>query len=314
MNDFRKENLVPGGIFIAGLAVVAIIQGVLWGQAPDDCSLETFGADAAKAWNEHTHLPNTACYQKLFREHSNLEISQQAARDFEAILAEEHPRVGYKIGGHDASMWDKIGLPGPMFGVIYGEDAFFEDGDVVPIKGQVLNYEPDFLFRIGDVRANDAKTPEEAMPYISEICAFIELPLLLGDPNEIQDGFIYPFLMQATNTGARHGVIGECMDPNEDPNIFTNLRNMTVISANTDGTQRSIYKVGERDSVHPVIVVNQVAESLGKRGESLQVGDVISLGAMMEAFIDPAEPIDGKRHVHYYIGENVLSVSAGFSE
>ena len=58
----------------------------------------------------------------------------------------------------------------------------------------------------------------------------------------------------------------------------------------------------------------QVAESLAERGEVLQVGDLISVGAMMEAFIDVAVPIEGKRHVHYYIGDWVISVSAGFGE
>ena len=314
MRDLRKENWVYGGAFIAGLAVIAIIQSILWSRAPGDCSLETFGADAAAAWNNREHLAHSACYQKLFRDLSDLEASQQAARDMEEILAGDHPRRGYKIGGHDPSMWDTIGLPGPMFGVIYGEDAFFEDGATVPIDGQVLNYEPDLLFRIGDERINEATTVEEAMRYVDRIYAFIELPLLLGDPEELKDGFIYPFLMQATNLGARHGVIGEFLDTADDPDIFENLRNMTVISANPDGTQRSIYQVAERDSVHPVIVTLQVAESLRERGESLNAGDLISVGAMMEAFIDVAIPIEGKRHVHYYIGDRVISVSAGFGE
>ena len=100
----------------------------------------------------------------------------------------------------------------------------------------------------------------------------------------------------------------------QDPEIFENLRNLTVISANPDGTERSIYEVAKRDSVHPVIVALQAAESLRKRGESLKKGDVISVGAMMEEFIDPAVPIEGKRHVHYYIGDTVISVAAGFRE
>ena len=314
MQDLRKENWVYGGAFIVGLAIVAMLQYLFWSRAPGDCSVETFGEDAAAAWNNREYLAHSACYQKLFRDHSDLDLSQQAARDMEAILARDHPRRGYKIGGHDASMWDRIGLPGPMFGVFYGEDAFFENGATVPIRGQVMNYEPDMLLRIGDERINEAESVEEAMRYVDRIYAFIELPVLLGDPAELQEGFIFPFLMQATNLGARHGVIGEYLDTADDPEIFENLRNLTVISANPDGTERSIYEVAERDSVHPVIVALQAAESLRKRGESLKKGDVISVGAMMEEFIDPAVPIEGKRHVHYYIGDTVISVAAGFRE
>lgn len=314
MQDLQKKNWVQGGVFIVCLAVVALIQSIVWASAPKDCSLESFGADAASAWASNQHLPHSACYQKLFRKHSDLAISQQAARDMEAIIATEHPRQGYKIGGHDPSMWDKIGVSGPMFGVFYGDDAFFENGSVVPLDGQVLNYEPDLLLRIGDARINEAQTVEEAMRYIDRVYAFIELPLLLGDPAEIQDGMPFPYLMQATNLGARYGVVGEFLETADDPDIFENLSNLAVVSSNPDGTQRSIYKVAEIDSVHPVIVALQVAESLKARGEALAVGDVISVGAMMEEFVDPLAPLDGKRHVHYYIGDEVISVSAGFRE
>lgn len=314
MHDLRRENWVYGGGFVACLAVAAIIQYFIWNSAPEDCSLESYGADAAHAWNNNGKLSNSACYQKLFRSHSDLEVSQQAARDMETILAAEHPRVGYKIGGHDPSMWDKIGLPGPMFAPIYGENAFFESGDIVPLKGQALNYEPDLLFRIGDKRINEATTVEEALRYVDRVYAFIELPLLMGDPDEIQDGLPFPFLMQAMMLGGRYGVIGEYLETADDPNIFENLANMTVISANPDGTERSMFQVAVTDSVHPVIVTLQVADELKKRGEALQVGDVISVGAMMEEFIDPAEPYDGLRHVHYYIGDRVISVSAGIRE
>ena len=232
----------------------------------------------------------------------------------ETILAADHPRIGYKIGGHDPSMWDRIGLPGPMFAAVYGENAFFENGDIVPLNGQVLNYEPDLLFRIGDERINDATTVDEAMRYVDRVYAFIELPLLMGDPEEIQDGLPFPFLMQAMMLGGRHGVVGEYIDTADDPNIFENLANMTVISANPDGTERSMFQVAVTHSVHPVIVTLQVAEALRKRGESLEVGDVISVGAMMEEFTDPAEPYEGLRHVHYYIGDRVISVSAGIRE
>ena len=314
MNDLRKENWVYGGAFVACLAVVAIVQYFVWNSAPDDCSLESYGADAAEAWNDNGRLAHSACYQKLFRGHSDLEVSQRAARSMETILAADHPRIGYKIGGHDPSMWDRIGLPGPMFAAVYGENAFFENGDIVPLNGQVLNYEPDLLFRIGDEGINDATTVDEAMRYVDRVYAFIELPLLMGDPEEIQDGLPFPFLMQAMMLGGRHGVVGEYIDTADDPNIFENLANMTVISANPDGTERSMFQVAVTDSVHPVIVTLQVAEALRKRGESLEVGDVISVGAMMEEFTDPAEPYEGLRHVHYYIGDRVISVSAGIRE
>ena len=314
MNDLRKENWVYGGAFVACLAVVAIVQYFVWNSAPDDCSLESYGADAAEAWNNNGRLAHSACYQKLFRGHSDLEVSQRAARSMETILAPDHPRIGYKIGGHDPSMWDRIGLPGPMFAAVYGENAFFENGDIVPLNGQVLNYEPDLLFRIGDERINDATTVDEAMGYVDRVYAFIELPLLMGDPEEIKDGLPFPFLMQAMMLGGRHGVVGEYIDTADDPNIFENLANMTVISANPDGTERSMFQVAVTDSVHPVIVTLQVAEALRKRGESLEVGDVISVGAMMEEFTDPAEPYEGLRHVHYYIGDRVISVSAGIRE
>lgn len=310
VSEFSKKNLYPGFGFIGVLALVSIIQAYFYFQADTSCSLDNFASDAAQAWRTNGKLAHSSCYQKIFRDEENLELSQAQARLFEQELAKDHPVVGYKIGGHDPVLREKIGLSEAMFAVFYGEKSFFESGATIPIDGQTLTFEPDLLLRVGDEKIMDAETAEEAAPYIDRIYAFIELPLLLTDPEE--EELPFPYLMQALNLGTRYGVIGEYLDAASDPRIFENMHNLTVVASNEDGTQRSIYKTAEKDSVHIYGAAVQAAQHMRKRGESFAPGDLISVGAMMEEFIDIPAENDGLRHVHYYIGDRVLHVSARF--
>ena len=51
------------------------------------------------------------------------------------------------------------------------------------MEGQTLGLEPDFLLRVGSERINEATTIEEAVQYIEAVCAFIELPVYLNNPD-----------------------------------------------------------------------------------------------------------------------------------
>ncbi|MDB1123425.1 hypothetical protein [Vibrio algarum] len=311
--EFDKRNLIPGVSFILILVVVAVLRGYLWAQ-PGECSLEDYPGAAFNAWENGEKLKNTQCYQMAFRNASDLAMSQEYAEKFEAEMARKYPVAGYKIGLHDPEIQEMIGLPDSMFGVFYGNDPFYSNGDVVKLNGQEFNYEPDLLMKVSSSEIMSATTLEQVVQYIDGIYAFIELPVLLGDPDEVQDGFTYSFLMQALNLGARTGVIGEYYSlDHDDPNLLETLRNMTVVSSNPDGTQRSIYHTNE-EPVHWMITAVEAVEHMKRRGQELKAGDVISVGAMMEEFIDVPEPIEGKRHVHYYIGDDIISVTAGFQE
>ena len=77
------------------------------------------------------------------------------------------------------------------------------------------------------------------------------------------------------------------------------------------GAQRSI-KHQSDDETHIYVTALMAAEFLKERGSALEVGDLISVGAMGIGDWEPITSESEIRHVHYYIGDRVLSVSARF--
>ncbi|MDV7143583.1 hypothetical protein R3X27_12930 [Tropicimonas sp. TH_r6] len=310
--ELTPQKLVPGIAFVALLMGAATVKTMVWA-SHDECSIDNFAADAFVAWDSNGRLAHSKCYDMYFRNDADLSNSQHYAEAFEALMAEKYPRQGYKIGLHDPELQEMVGIPDSMFGVFYGA-PFHQNGDVVKLDGQTFNYEPDMLMKVADAGIMEATNVEEVIKHLDGVYAFIELPAMLGDPDELPDSAVASFHMQALNLGARTGVMGEYFPFDQsDPDLLETLRNMTVVSANPDGTERSIYHTNE-ENVHWLITAVETVEHMKRRGESLKAGDLISVGAMMEAFMDFVEPIEGKRHVHYYIGDEVISVSAGFEE
>ena len=320
LSAFRKRDLATGSIFVGGLVFLSAVQSFVYSSVDtSECSLDEFAKDAAVAWESYKFLPHTACYNRLFKTEDNGDFARQYQRQFERLIAENYPRVGYKIGIHEPAQQKMFGLDGPVFGVFYGEDTWIESGTVVDVKGENLGFEPDFLLRIGSEGINDATTIEEAAQFIDRVYAFIELPVFLTDPGEIHDALLPNFyLLQALNLGARYGVIGEYLDTESDPDIVENLRNMTVLTTDHKGVSMPVRYVAD-DETHIYITAIQTAQFLKERGEKLKAGDLISVGAL--GVLGASGPdwdypgIDTeKRHVYYYIGDQRLSVSVGFED
>ncbi|MGH1467039.1 MAG: hypothetical protein ACRBBQ_16925 [Cognatishimia sp.] len=316
----EPRDLVLGGAFVALLVAGSFVHSNIYRSVDTSvCSMDNFAADMFEAWDNYKPLENVRCYDAISRDMSRAE-AREYQREFEALMAEDHPRVGYKIGIHEPSQQRVFGLDGPVFGVFYGDDAFHEDGAIIDAKGQKINFEPDFLLRVGDERINDAKTVEEVAEYIDRAYAFIELPASAAGHDDLPGDALFPNfrLMQATNLAARYGVIGEYMDAKDDPNFAENLRNMQVVATNYKGQSTPPYEVAN-DDTHPLVTALLTAEFLKERGEKLEVGDVISVGAML-AFIGNSVEwelpgIDNEvRHVNYYIGDKMLHVSVGFED
>ena len=214
-----------------------------------------------------------------------------------------------------------------MFGILHGEGALFENNGEVPVEGQALNLEPDFLLRVGSEGINEATTIEEAAQHIEAVCAFIELPVFLNNPDQVAPGVgLSAHFMQATSAGGRYGVVGECLNTADDPNIVENLRTMRVVGTDHTGTEQT-FKDQQTDELHLLVTALMAADFLERRGQSLQPGDLISVGALQG---NPRSASDAAgtgnrdpewsnlhadspaKHVSYYIGDRILTVTANF--
>ena len=319
LSAFRRGDIVPGLMFIGIVVTVSIVHSLIYSYVDtSECSLDTFAQDAATAWESYGLLPTTACYNRLFKDADSGDFAREYQRAFENLIAEKHPRVGYKIGIHEPSEQKMFGLDGPVFGVFYGDDTWHPSGTILDVRGEYLGFEPDFLLRVGDERINDATTIEEAAPYIDRVYAFIELPAFTANPDEIHDALLPNFYtMQALNLSARYGIIGEYLDTASDPDIVENLRNMTVLTTDHNGVPAPIKYLAD-DETHVYITALMTADFLRERGEKLEVGDLISVGALATLGGGPDWDYPGidteMRHVHYHIGSQRLSVSVGFED
>ena len=114
-----------------------------------DCDMENWVRDAADAWENNGVVEETLCYVELL-DTMDLETAQEYGRQYDEELQRRgHPVAAYKIGIHLPSVQPRFGLSGPLFGILHGEGALFENNGEVPVEGQALNLEPDFLERRG---------------------------------------------------------------------------------------------------------------------------------------------------------------------
>ncbi|MCZ0952657.1 MAG: hypothetical protein OXJ56_08730, partial [Rhodospirillaceae bacterium] len=187
---------------------------LLWsGISLADCDMDNWVRDTADAWENNGVVEETLCYVELL-DAMDLETALEYGRQYDEELQRRgHPVAAYKIGIHLPSVQPRFGLSGPLFGILHGEGALFENNGEVPVEGQALTLEPDFLLRVGSEGINEATSIEEAAQFVEAVCAFIELPVFLNNPEQVAPGFsLSAHFMQATSAGGRYGVVGECLN------------------------------------------------------------------------------------------------------
>ena len=120
--------------------------------------------------------------------------------------------------------------------------------------------------------------------------------------------------------------LGECLNTADDPNIVENLRTMRVVGTDHTGAEQT-FKDQQADELHLLVTALMAADFLERRGQSLQPGDLISVGALSG---NPRNASDAAgsgnrdpewsnlhadspaKHVSYYIGDRILTVTANF--
>jgi 2-keto-4-pentenoate hydratase len=186
--------------------------------------------------------------------------------------------VGYKAGLTNPAVQKRFGADKPVWGKLY-ENMILKDGATVDAAfGARALFEADMLVRVSSEAINSAKTPMDVLNAIDQIIPFIELPdLVVQAPPRLNGAAI-----SAINVGARLGVVGQAIGVPairaERYQMLNALRDMQVTMVDGAGTALGGGK-GSDILEHPLNAVVWLAQALAKDGQSMKVGQLISLGS-----------------------------------
>ena len=182
--------------------------------------------------------------------------------------------IGYKVGLVTRAAQERLGLTGPLRGVLL-KQMLRPNNSSVPVSYAVRPIlEVDLMVRIKDGSLNQAKTPAEALEHISEIVGFIELADGLLPADAPTSGPI----ITALNVGARSGILGQTREVQPTPDFLDAFAKMQLIMRDADGNELSRSNASDIMG-HPLNPLLWLVEDLRKHGGKLNPGDLISLGS-----------------------------------
>lgn len=203
------------------------------------------------------------------------------ARVVKAVTAHMGPVIGYKAGLTSKPAQERFGVTEPVQGVLY-RDMMLPDGAEIPEKwGARPVFEADLILVVGSGAINGATTAKEAMPYISAVRPFIELPDLTYAKGEPITGVT----LTAMGVAPKLGVMGAEIPVKDPAKMYNDLGLMQVTLAAADGEVLA-QAPGEAVMGHPV----NSALWLISKGITLKPGDLVSVGS----FGPLVPPVKGK--------------------
>lgn len=192
-----------------------------------------------------------------------------------AVSAHMGPVIGYKAGLTSKPAQDRFGVTEPVQGVLYREMMLPDGAEVSAPWGARPVFEADLILVIGSGAINGARTAAEAMPYISAVRPFIELPDLTFADGEPITGVT----LTAIGVAPKLGVLGAEIPVKDPMTMYNALGLMQVILSAADG--EVLAKVpGEAVLGHPV---NSVLWLMSK-GITMKPGDLVSVGSFGPLF------------------------------
>lgn len=202
------------------------------------------------------------------------------------------PVVGYKAAFTNPAMYQRFGVTGPAWGVMFGK-MMLASGAKLPARfGARPLYEADFLAVVKDARLADAQTQLEALQHISAVVPFIELPDLM------LEGAATGAALISTNLGFRGGVLGPRVAVEPTQAFLDALANMTVVMTEERSGKELGRAKGDILMQHPVNAAMWLAAALKKDGVALRPGDLLSLGG----YIPPTPTQPGTTITVKYLG------------
>lgn len=214
--------------------------------------------------------------------------------------------VGYKAGLTNPAVQKRFNTDQPVWGRLY-EANLVESGASVPVKfGARGLFEGDLLVRVARADINRAKTAEEVLAAIDQIIPFMELPdLLVENPKQLDGAGI-----TAINVGARLGVVGKPLpvpaDDKARQTLLAELRDMKVVLKDASGKELTS-GTGSDVLGQPLNAVVWLAGALAESGQSLEPGDLVSLGSF-SALLPPEAGLRATLHYQGLSGAEPVEV------
>lgn len=200
--------------------------------------------------------------------------------------------VGYKAAFTNPAMYERFGVTGPAWGVMYAK-MMVDSGAKLPARfGARPLYEADFLAVVKDAGLADAKTRLEALQHISAVVPFIELPDLMLEGSATGAALI------GTNLGFRGGALGPRVAVEPTQAFLDALANMTVVMTEDRSGKELGRAKGDILMEHPINAAMWLAQALKKDGIALKPGDLLSLGG----YIPPTPTQPGTTITVKYLG------------
>lgn len=233
-------------------------------------------------------------------------------RQFVSALSQtEGIVIGYKAGLTNLNAQARFQVSHPLRGTLLERMVipYQDPGLEIPANFGARPFsEGDLMVRVGSMAINEAQTPQEVLASLDAVFPFVELPDLVYAEGVPVDA---PALA-AVNVGARLGVKGEEIPLTASEIWQERLGNIRVEMWDEAGTL-----IGAGTSAdllgHPLNVVLWIKDSLVAEGESLQPGDLLSLGT-----ITPLVPVKPKTQIRVrYLGldpEKPIEIRLKFEE
>ena len=206
----------------------------------------------------------------------DLKESLVVQRAFVAGLATELGRpVGYKVALVSRDMQERFNTTQPVRGVLLDKMLVPNNAEVPARFGVNLLLEADLIVVVKDKAINKATTQLQVLKQLSEVIAFIELP----DSFIATNAPMNAAHLTAINVGARLGIMGERQRLKANQKYLDALAGMRVTIADDTGATLGVAQ-GLNILDHPLNAVLWLIEDLKASGQSLQPGDLISLGSI----------------------------------
>lgn len=196
-----------------------------------------------------------------------------------ALIPQYGSPVGYKVGFTGKALQERFKVSEPALGVLL-EKMLLPDGATFSLSSALRPMiEPDIIVTVKDQGIMTARNELEVAAHLDEVRPFLELPAIPFQEGTTLTGTT----LVACNIAARAGVSGKGRKIEATPDFVQALADMETIF--TDETGAVLQKApGSNLLGHPLRAMLWLIKELQSRNETLQAGQLISLGGFGKLF------------------------------